>query len=57
MGGVTCLGMCQVSVSEVFSVFLNWTPCLDWTMCPLIFSSADRQYYVELARVSPGQVR
>ena len=32
------------------------TPCLEWTMRPLIVSSGDGQYAVALARVSPGQV-
>ena len=33
------------------------TPCLDWTMCPFMVSSADGKYAVALARVSLGQVR
>ena len=33
------------------------TPCLDWTMCPFMVSSADGQYDVALALVSPVQVR
>ena len=36
---------------------VDQTPCRDWTMCPLVVSSADVQYDVALARVSPGQVR
>ena len=33
------------------------TPCLDWTMFPFMVSSADEQYDVALAIVSPGQMR
>ena len=33
------------------------TPCLDWTMCPFMVSSADGKFVVVLAKVSPGQVR
>ena len=33
------------------------TPCLDWTMCTFMVSSAYGQYAVALARVSPGQVQ
>ena len=32
------------------------TPCLDWTMCPFMVSSADGRYAVALAKVSPVQV-
>ena len=33
------------------------TPCLDWTMCSFMVSSADGQYDVALARVILVQLR
>ena len=49
------------AVSGIFlrSIFglVERTPCLDWTMCPFMVSSADGQYAVELVKVSPGQVQ
>ena len=39
----------------VFSL-VDSTPCKDWTMCPLIFSTAWGQYFAVFEYVSPGHV-
>ena len=33
---------------------LDLTPCRFWTRCPMMVASADGQYLVELASMSPG---
>ena len=50
-GDVSGIGICGILG------FVEQTPCLDCTMYPFMFSSADGQYSVALARVSLGQVR
>ena len=45
-----------IGLQGIFGL-VDRNPCLEWTMCPLIVSSSDGQYDVELDRVSPGQVR
>ena len=35
-------------------VFVDLTPCLFWTRCPMIVDVAEGKYLVALASVSPG---
>ena len=57
------VGRCASSgaVSGIFlcGIFglVERTPFLDCIMCSFVVSSADEQYAVVLAKVSPGQVR
>ena len=50
-GGVSGICLCNI-----FGL-VERTPCLEWTMCPIMVSSADGKYAVALARVSLVQVR
>ena len=50
-GDVSGIGLC------IILDLVEPTPCIDWPMCPFIFSYYDEQYAVALARVIPGKVR
>ena len=46
----------EICLCVIFDL-VERTPFFDWTMCPFMFSSADGQYFVALARVSLVQKR
>ena len=45
-----------ISIGGGVFFLVDCTPCEDWTMCPLIVSTACVQYFAAFEYVSPGYV-
>ena len=54
--GVSYWDVLGICLHGIFGL-VERTPCIDWTMCTFMVSSADGQYAVALDRVRQGQVR